>query len=114
MMVVPEMSGALNLVVVMILAVVLMTVGQMLLAVSIVVVHVHVVVGLPKLKLVEDLKVVLSHQAVVDIVVVTGIVAVDIVAVDIVAVDIVVALAPDAAAKEAPSLNLLVPYYLAA
>jgi hypothetical protein len=109
MMVVPEMSGALNLVVVMILAVVLMMVGQMLLAVSIVVVHVHVVVGLPKLKLVEDLKVVLSHQAVVDIVVVTGIVAVD-----IVAVDIVVALAPDAAAKEAPSLNLLVPYYLAA
>ena len=77
-----------------------MTVGQMLLTVSMMVVHVHVVDDLPKLKLVEDLKVVLSHQAVVDIVVVT-----DIVAVDIVAVDIVVALAPDAAAKEAPSLN---------
>ena len=102
MLVVPEMSGALNSVVVMILAVVLMTVGQMLLTVSMMVVHVHVVDDLPKLKLVEDLKVVLSHQAVVDIVVVTDIVAVDI---DIVAVDIVVALAPDAAAKEAPSLN---------
>ena len=83
-MVVPEMLGAPNLVVVMILAVALMTVEQMLLAASIVVAHVHVVVGLPKLKLVEDLKVVLLRQVVVDIVVVTDIVVVDTVVVDIV------------------------------